>query len=59
MDNIAHAFTTLFKKHRIIFCMTPKMSCEPLDLSGIEKIELDSNELGIKQWILKKRQDRL
>ena len=57
MDNIAHALTRLFKKHRILFWFDNKKELrrefDALDLPGVEKIELDNNAFGVKLRILK------
>ncbi|MFZ4858544.1 MAG: BREX-1 system phosphatase PglZ type A [Desulfuromonadaceae bacterium] len=57
MDRITQALTRIFDKHRIVFWFDAKKELrkefEALSLAGIEKIELNNNEFGIKYHILR------
>jgi uncharacterized protein (TIGR02687 family) len=57
MDKITQAISRLFEKHRIVFWYDAKRELrqeyETLSLPGIQKIELDNNEHGIKYHILR------
>src|SRR5215216_3860815 len=59
MDKIEQAITRLFDKHRIVFWYDAKKELrqeyESLWLAGVEKIELDKNEYGIKHLILREK----
>ncbi len=56
-DRISRALTRLFGRHRIVFWYDAKQELrddfEALSLPGIEKLELDNNEFGIKYKILR------
>lgn len=58
---IAQALTRKFEKHRIVFWYDSKQQLradfEAVDLAGIEKIEIDNNELGVKYRILREQPD--
>ncbi|MDE0154873.1 MAG: BREX-1 system phosphatase PglZ type A, partial [Gammaproteobacteria bacterium] len=58
-DNITQALTRLFERHRIIFWHDAKQELreefEALSLDGVEKLELDNNEFGIKYRILREQ----
>jgi len=57
--NIAQALSRLFDRHRIIFWHDAKQELreefEALSLDGVEKLELDNNEFGIKYRMLHKQ----
>ena len=59
MDKIAQAITRLFDKHRIVFWYDAKKELrqeyESLWLAGVEKIELQNNEYGLKHLILREK----
>ena len=60
-SNITNALLKQFEKHRIIFWYDDKQELrgdyEALELEGVEKIEIDNNELGIKHRMLRERPD--
>ena len=60
-DRITHSLTKLFVRHRIIFWYDAKKELrsqfEALELSDVEKLVLDNNELGIKYRILREFPD--
>ncbi len=55
--NITSALEKLFNKHRIVFWYDTKnelrQEFEVLSIPGVEKIELDNNEYGVKYQILR------
>lgn len=57
MDKISLALTRQFDKHRIVFWYDAKQELrkefETLSLPGVEKIELNNNEFGVKYRILR------
>ena len=59
MENIKHALTKIFNKHRIVFWYDVKKELrkefEALELTGIEKIEVANNEFGVKYRILREQ----
>ncbi|MEO7841292.1 MAG: BREX-1 system phosphatase PglZ type A [Anaerolineales bacterium] len=59
MDKIAQAITRLFDKHRIVFWYDEKKELrdkyDSLWLAGVEKIELQNNEYGVKHLILREK----
>src|SRR5689334_1608974 len=59
MDKISQALTHLFEKHRIIFWYDAKKELrqefDSLWLPGVEKIELQKNEYGVKHLILREK----
>ena len=62
MNNIEQALTSIFKKYRIVFWYDTKKELrnefDALELPEVEKIELDSNEFGVKYRILKLHPDQ-
>jgi uncharacterized protein (TIGR02687 family) len=62
MENIKHALTKIFNKHRIVFWYDVKKELrqefEALELTGIEKIEVANNEFGVKYRILREQPDQ-
>lgn len=56
MVNIESAVSSLFKKYRIVFWYDAKRELrqeyESILITGVEKIELDNNEYGVKYRIL-------
>ena len=62
MDRITQALTRIFDKHRIVFWYDAKKELrkefEALSLAGIEKIELNNNEFGIKYRILREASEQ-
>lgn len=61
-DRITTALDRLFDRHRIVFWYDAKRELrndfESLNMSGIEKIELDNNEFGVKYRILREQPDQ-
>lgn len=61
-NKITLALTRQFDKHRIVFWYDAKKELrkefEALSLPGVEKIELNNNEFGIKYRILREAQDQ-
>lgn len=59
---LAQALTTLFGKHRIVFWYDSERELRAefsaLELPGIEKIELDNNEFGVKHRILRQQPEQ-
>jgi len=59
MDKIAQAINRLFDKHRIVFWYDAKKELRPeyesLWLAGVEKIELNNNEYGVKHLLLREK----
>jgi uncharacterized protein (TIGR02687 family) len=57
MNKIAQAIALLFDKHRIVFWYDAKQELrqeyESLSIHGVEKIEINNNEYGIKHRILR------
>ena len=57
MNKIAQALTNIYARHRIVFWYDTKQELrqeyEELSIPDVEKIELDSNEYGIKYRILR------
>ncbi len=57
MDRITLALTRIFDKHRIVFWYDAKQELrkdfDALDMAGIDKIELNNNEFGVKHRILR------
>ena len=62
MTKIADALKQVFKKHRIVFWYDSKKELrgdyEKLDLSDIEKVELNNNEFRVKHRILREEPDK-
>lgn len=62
MVNIESAVSSLFKKYRIVFWYDAKRELrqkyESLLINGVEKIELDNNEYGVKYHILREVPDQ-
>jgi uncharacterized protein (TIGR02687 family) len=62
MTKIAEALKQVFKKHRIVFWYDSKKELrgdyEKLELSDIEKIELNNNEFRVKHRILRDEPDK-
>ncbi len=58
-NRIALALTRLFEKHRIIFWYDSKKELradfDVLEMKGIEKLEIDNNELALKYQILREQ----
>lgn len=61
-DRIAQALSKLFSRHRIVFWYDAKKELrkdyEALGLPGIEKIEVQNNEFGVKYRILREEPER-
>ncbi|NTW84088.1 MAG: BREX-1 system phosphatase PglZ type A [Chlorobiaceae bacterium] len=61
-DRIAQALSKLFDRHRIVFWYDTKQELrddfEALQLSGIEKLELNNNEYGVKYKILREQPEQ-
>jgi uncharacterized protein (TIGR02687 family) len=59
MDKISQALARLFDQHRIVFWYDEKQELrqayESLWLAGIEKIELNNNEYGVKHLMLREK----
>ena len=58
----AQALTKLFDKHRIVFWYDSERELRAeyaaLELPGVEKIELDNNEFGVKYRVLRQQADQ-
>lgn len=58
-DRIAQALNKLFDRHRIVFWYDTKRELretfEALSLPGIEKLEINNNEYGLKYKVLRKQ----
>lgn len=56
-NRIAQALSRLFERHRIVFWYDAKQELreeyEEIQLNGVEKIELSSNEFGVKHRVLR------
>ena len=61
-ERIAQALTRLFERHRIVFWYDTKQELrndfEALDLPGIEKLELNNNEFGVKHRLLREEPEQ-
>jgi len=61
-DRIAQALTKLFDRHRIVFWYDAKQELrdnfEALALPGVEKLELNNNEYGVKYRILREQPEQ-
>lgn len=59
MASLTEPLQRLFKKHRIVFWYDAKKELredfEALDLTDVEKIELNNNEFGVKYRVLRER----
>lgn len=62
MNNLLTALSSLFKRHRIVFWYDTKQELrgefETLILPGIELLELNNNEFGVKHRILRQQPDQ-
>ena len=62
MEKIKQVLTKKFKSNRIVFWYDDKQDMrdkyERVSLPGVEKIEIDNNEFGIKYRILRKQPDQ-
>lgn len=61
-SKIAQALTKLFTRHRLVFWYDSRKELrrdyETLELPGVEKIELNSNEFSLKHRILREQPDQ-
>ena len=61
-ERIAQALTKLFDRHRIVFWYDTKQELraeyEALDLPGVEKLELISNEYQVKHRVLREQSEQ-
>jgi uncharacterized protein (TIGR02687 family) len=60
-NRIAQALSRLFEKHRVVFWYDTKSELradfDAVSLEGIEKLEINNNEFGIKHRILREQPD--